>query len=57
LNVSRYPAFTGFDPNLFFQPNHVNPDNQDFGPAFGRAWSPSPHAPLLSHLFGDHKTV
>ena len=41
-NSVRYPAFTGFDPNLFFRPNHVNTDNRDFGPAFGVAWSLSP---------------
>jgi outer membrane receptor protein involved in Fe transport len=57
VNVLRYPAFTGFDPNLFFQPNHVNPDNKDFGPAFGLAWSPSLSSGWLGKLFGDHKTV
>jgi hypothetical protein len=56
-NVLRYPAFTGFDPNLFFQPNHVNADNKDFGPAFGLAWSPSFSSGWLGTLFGDHKTV
>src|SRR5262249_9876492 len=57
-NSVRYPAFTGFDPDLFFQRNHVSTDNKDFGPAIGLAWSPSaPRAPLLSRLFGDHKTV
>src|SRR5437016_7015196 len=59
VNVLRYPAFTGFDPNLFFQPNHVNTDNKDFGPAFGLAWSPSfsTRTSFLSRLLGDHKTV
>jgi hypothetical protein len=57
VNVLRYPAFAGFDPNLFFQPNHVNPDNKDFGPAFGLAWSPSLSSGWLGKLFGDHKTV
>jgi outer membrane receptor protein involved in Fe transport len=58
VNILRYPAFTGFDPNLFFQPNHVNPDNKDFGPAFGLAWSPRAlGAPLLSRVIGDRKTV
>jgi len=57
-NSVRYPAFTGFDPDLFFQRNHVSTDNRDFGPAIGLAWSPSaPGAPLISRLFGDHKTV
>ena len=40
-NALRYPAFTGFDPERFFEPNQVNPDNKNFGPAFGLAWSPS----------------
>ena len=57
VNVLRYPAFTGFDPNLFFQPNQVNPDNKDFGPAFGLAWSPSLSSGWFGKLFGDHKTV
>ena len=57
-NALRYPAFAGFDPEKFLQPNHVNTDNKDFGPAFGLAWSPSAlRAPLLSRLFGDGKTV
>jgi outer membrane receptor protein involved in Fe transport len=56
-NLLRYPAFTGFDPNLFFQPNHVNTDTKDFGPAFGLAWSPSFSSGWLGTLFGDHKTV
>jgi outer membrane receptor protein involved in Fe transport len=57
VNALRYPAFTGFDPNLFFKPNHVNTDNKDFGPAFGLAWSPSFSSGWLGTLFGDHKTV
>ena len=56
-NALRYPAFTGFDPNLFFKPNHVNPDNKDFGPAFGLAWSPSVSSGLLGRLLGGHKLV
>jgi outer membrane receptor protein involved in Fe transport len=57
LNALRYPAFTGFDPNLFFQPNRVDADNKDFGPAAGLAWSPSPRSRLFSRLFGERKTV
>jgi hypothetical protein len=56
-NALRYPAFTGFDPNLFFKPNQVNPDNKDFGPAFGLAWSPLFSSGLLGRLFGNHKLV
>ncbi len=33
VNALSYPAFTGFDPNLFYQPNRVNTVNRDFGPA------------------------
>ena len=36
-NALRSPAFTGFDPALFFQPNRVQSDNKDLGPAFGFA--------------------
>jgi hypothetical protein len=56
-NALRYPAFTGFDPDLFFKPNRVNTDNKDFGPAFGLAWSPSLSSGWLGKLFGEHKTV
>ena len=40
-NALRYPAFAGFDPDNFLKPNRVNTDNNNFGPAFGLAWSPS----------------
>jgi hypothetical protein len=56
-NALRYPAFTGFDPNLFFKPNRVNADDKDFGPAFGLAWSPSFSSGLANKLFGNHKMV
>jgi len=56
-NALRYPAFTGFDPDLFFKPNHVNTDDKDFGPAFGLAWSPSSSSGLLGKIFGDRKLV
>jgi hypothetical protein len=55
-NALRYPAFAGFDAEKFLQPNHVNTDNKDFGPAFGLAWSPVLRTSLLSRLF-DGKTV
>jgi hypothetical protein len=39
----RYPAFTGFDASRFFVRDEVNRDNNNnFGPAFGLAWSPAP---------------
>ena len=56
-NAIRYPAFAGFDPALFLVPNKVNRDDDNFGPAFGLAWSPSSPAPFLARLLGDHKTV
>ncbi|MEO7653911.1 MAG: hypothetical protein ABIZ80_25925, partial [Bryobacteraceae bacterium] len=56
-NVLRYPAFAGFDPARFLEPNRVNPDNNNFGPAFGLAWSPSQRPGWLGKLFGDGKTV
>lgn len=56
-NVIRYPAFAGFDPERFFEPNKVNPDNLNLGPAFGLAWSPSFSSGWLGKLFGDQKTV
>jgi hypothetical protein len=40
-NSLPYPAFTGFDPTQFLVRRKVNPDNKDFGPAFGIAWSPA----------------
>jgi hypothetical protein len=57
VNALRYPAFTGFNPNLFFQPNRVNTDNLDFGPAFGFAWTPSLASGWLSKWLGNHQTV
>jgi outer membrane receptor protein involved in Fe transport len=39
-NVLPYPAFSGFDPAQFLVPHKVKPDNNNFGPAFGLAWSP-----------------
>ena len=41
-NSLQFPAFAGFDPSQFLVPNHVNPDNKDFGPAAGLAWSRPP---------------
>jgi hypothetical protein len=39
-NSLAYPAFPGFDPSQFLVRHTVSPDNKDFGPAFGLAWSP-----------------
>jgi hypothetical protein len=35
----------------------VNTDNNNFGPAFGLAWSPVFRTGLLHRLFGENKTV
>jgi hypothetical protein len=56
-NALRFPAFAGFDPNDFLKPNRVNTDNNNFGPAFGLAWSPSFRSGWLHTLFGENKTV
>jgi hypothetical protein len=56
-NAVRYPAFSGFDPGKFLEPNRVNTDNKDFGPAFGLAWSPSFRSGWLRTVFGENKTV
>ena len=56
-NSLAYPAFSGFDPAQFLVRHEVRPDNLDFGPAFGFAWSPSPLSGWLGKLFGDGKTV
>jgi hypothetical protein len=56
-NTLAYPAFSGFDPSQFLVRHEVHPDNKDFGPAFGLAWSPRVATGRLSRLFGDGKTV
>ena len=53
----RFPAFAGFDPANFLVPNKVNRDDNNFGPVFGFAWSPSYKSGVLGRLFGDGKTV
>jgi hypothetical protein len=56
-NVFKYPAFAGFDPSKFLKPNKINLDNNNFGPAFGFAWTPRFESGLLQKLVGDGKTV
>ncbi|MBI1745513.1 MAG: TonB-dependent receptor [Acidobacteria bacterium] len=56
-NIFPYPAFAGFDPARFLAPNKVNQDNNNFGPSFGLAWSPSYKDGLMGKLFGDGKMV
>jgi len=53
----KFPAFAGFDPAQFLVPNKVNVDNNNFGPSFGLAWSPSFKSGILGRLFGEGKTV
>jgi hypothetical protein len=56
-NCLRFPAFAGLNPDDFFKPNRVNTDNNNFGPAFGLAWSPSSASGVFGKLFGENKTV
>jgi hypothetical protein len=56
-NALPYPAFSGFDPAQFLVRHEVKPDNKDFGPAFGLAWSPARRSGLIGRLFGNGKTV
>jgi hypothetical protein len=56
-NSLPYPAFSGFDPAQLLVRHEVNPDNKDFGPALGLAWSPTVRSGWLGRLFGDGKTV
>ena len=56
-NTLPYPAFSGFDPSQFLVRHEVKPDNKNFGPAFGLAWSPDVHSGWLGRLLGDGKTV
>ena len=56
-NVLPYPALSGFDPAQFLVRHEIQVDNQDFGPAFGLAWSPAARSGWLRKLFGDGKSV
>ena len=56
-NALPYPAFSGFDSAQFLVRHEVKPDNKDFGPAFGLAWSPARRSGLIGRLFGNGKTV
>jgi hypothetical protein len=56
-NALRFPAFSGFDTQDFFNPNRVNKDNNNFGPAFGLAWSPSFRSGWRHKFLGENKTV
>jgi carboxypeptidase family protein len=56
-NALRFPAFAGFNPDDFLKPNRVNADNNNFGPAFGLAWSPAFRSGWLGKLFGEDRAV
>jgi Carboxypeptidase regulatory-like domain len=56
-NALRFPVFSGFDAESFLKPNRVKRDNNNFGPAFGLAWSPSFSSGWRHKLFGENKTV
>src|SRR5215831_9751055 len=49
-NILPYPALSGFDPAQFLVRHEIKPDNKDFGPAFGLAWSPARHSGLLGRV-------
>ena len=51
------PAFTNWDPVNFAQPDHVNPDKNNFGPVVGLAWAPHFSSGVFSRMFGEDKTV
>ncbi len=56
-NSLAYPAFPGFDPRQFLVRHTVSPDNKDFGPSFGLAWSPSGRSSWIARALGGGKTV
>jgi outer membrane receptor protein involved in Fe transport len=64
FNSLRTPAFTGLfnvDPvtrtGPFSLPNSVHHDQNNFGPSFGLAYSPSVTEGFMGRLFGEKKTV
>jgi hypothetical protein len=56
-NSLPYPAFSGFDPAQFLVRHEVKTDNNNLGPAFGLAWSPTMQSGWFGRIFGDGKTV
>jgi hypothetical protein len=52
----RFPAIN-LDPAKFLEPNKVDTDNNNFGPVFGFAWTPSFESGPAGFLFGVEKTV
>lgn len=64
INTLRTAAFTGLfnvDPvtlqGPYSQPSKVAPDNNNFAPTFGIAYSPSFTEGVMGRIFGDKKSV
>ncbi|MCM3869319.1 MAG: carboxypeptidase regulatory-like domain-containing protein [Pyrinomonadaceae bacterium] len=65
FNTLRTPAYTGLfninNSNIttgpYSQPNQVPPDNNNFAPSFGVAYSPAYSEGLLGGIFGERKSV
>lgn len=64
MNTLRTPGYEGLfniDPTTFTgpysRPNKIEPDKNNFSPAFGLAWNPNVEGGPLSWLFGNRKSV
>ena len=64
INNLQTPAFTGLfniDPvtltGPYNKPNQVQPDNNNFSPSFGFAYSPADSSGLVGRLLGSHRGV
>jgi hypothetical protein len=56
-NQFKYPAFVGYGNTDITSTEKVNPDNNNFGPSVGFAWSPKFDHGLLGLLTGNGKAV
>lgn len=64
FNALRTPAYTGLfnvhpvdRTGPFSLPNHVNHDQNNFGPSFGVAYAPSARSGFFGRLIGEKQTV
>lgn len=57
VNYFKFAAFTGYDPTQALTPRKVNPDNDNFAPSLGIAYSPQFDSGILGWLFGNNKSV
>jgi hypothetical protein len=61
LRTAAYAGLFNIDPTTFDgpynKPNKVNPDNNNFAPTIGVAWSPAARTGLVGRLLGDKQTV